>query len=69
MLGPRAFLPCRWLTRASLLTPTTLFCPQLQNIGIQNANITFTNVTMESEKYICVRETSPNNQLVRVGSG
>ncbi|KFM22783.1 Clathrin heavy chain 1 [Auxenochlorella protothecoides] len=36
----------------------------LQNLGIQNANITFTNVTLESEKYICVRETSPTNQLV-----
>lgn len=29
-------------------------------------HITFTNTTMESEKYICVRETGGNNQLLVV---
>ncbi|KAL2927367.1 Clathrin heavy chain 2 [Bienertia sinuspersici] len=28
--------------------------------------ITFNNVTMESEKFICVRETSPQNSVVIV---
>ena len=35
-------------------------------MGVQNSSITFTNVTMESDKFICVRETSPQNQLVIV---
>ena len=29
---------------------------QLQNIGINAANIGFSTLTMESDKYICVRE-------------
>lgn len=33
---------------------------------MQNSSITFTNVTMESDQYICVRETTPQNQLVIV---
>lgn len=39
---------------------------QLPSIGINQQFITFTNVTMESEKYICVRETSPQNSVVIV---
>lgn len=35
-------------------------------MGVQSQHITFTNTTMESEKYICVRETSGNNQLLVV---
>ena len=31
--------------------------PQLPTLGIDPAFITFTNVTMESDKFICVRET------------
>ncbi|KAJ0102219.1 hypothetical protein Patl1_06637 [Pistacia atlantica] len=38
----------------------------LPSIGINPQHITFTNVTMESDKYICVRETSPQNSVVIV---
>jgi hypothetical protein len=41
----------------------TLF-PQLTSLGIAPQFVTFTHVTMESEKYICVRETSPQNSVV-----
>lgn len=30
--------------------------PQLQNLGINPANIGFSTLTMESDKFICVRE-------------
>ncbi|KAA3464225.1 Clathrin heavy chain 1 [Gossypium australe] len=36
----------------------------LPSIGISPQFITFTNVTMESDKYICVRETAPQNSVV-----
>ncbi|GKC49669.1 clathrin heavy chain 1 [Tanacetum coccineum] len=36
----------------------------LPSLGINPQFITFTNVTMESNKYICVRETSPQNSVV-----
>ncbi|KAL6523589.1 Clathrin heavy chain 2 [Orobanche gracilis] len=36
----------------------------LTSIGINLQFITFTNVTMESEKYICVREPAPQNSVV-----
>ncbi|XP_047149624.1 clathrin heavy chain 2-like [Vigna umbellata] len=36
----------------------------LPSIGINTQFITFTHVTMESDKYICVRETSPQNSVV-----
>ncbi|KAH0943920.1 hypothetical protein HID58_003557 [Brassica napus] len=36
----------------------------LPSIGINQQFITFTNVTMESDKYICVRETAPQNSVV-----
>ncbi|THG11860.1 hypothetical protein TEA_000415 [Camellia sinensis var. sinensis] len=38
----------------------------LPSIGINPQFITFTHVTMESDKYICVRETSPQNSVVIV---
>ncbi|XP_065046361.1 clathrin heavy chain 1 isoform X1 [Musa acuminata AAA Group] len=38
----------------------------LPSIGINSQFITFTHVTMESDKYICVRETSPQNSVVIV---
>ncbi|GAU36984.1 hypothetical protein TSUD_150200 [Trifolium subterraneum] len=38
----------------------------LPTIGISSQFITFTHVTMESDKYICVRETSPQNSVVIV---
>ena len=31
-------------------------CQQLQNVGINAANIGFSTLTMESDKFICVRE-------------
>ncbi len=37
---------------------------QLPNVGIGQQFITFTNVTMESDKYICVRETGATNSVV-----
>ena len=37
---------------------------QLPSIGINSQFITFTHVTMESDKYICVRETAPQNSVV-----
>lgn len=37
---------------------------QLPSVGINQQFITFTHVTMESDKYICVRETSPQNSVV-----
>jgi hypothetical protein len=41
-----------------------LWCSQLPSLGINPQFITFTHVTMESDKYICVRETSPQNSVV-----
>ncbi|KAJ8443923.1 hypothetical protein Cgig2_032747 [Carnegiea gigantea] len=38
----------------------------LPSIGINQQFITFNNVTMESEKYLCVRETAPQNNVVIV---
>ncbi|CAA7057232.1 unnamed protein product [Microthlaspi erraticum] len=38
----------------------------LPSVGINQQHITFTHVTMESDKYICVRETSPQNSVVIV---
>ncbi|EPS71155.1 hypothetical protein M569_03602, partial [Genlisea aurea] len=38
----------------------------LTSVGINPQFITFTHVTMESDKYICVRETSPQNSVVIV---
>ncbi|KAF8394896.1 hypothetical protein HHK36_018834 [Tetracentron sinense] len=36
----------------------------LASVGINPQFITFTHVTMESDKYICVRETAPQNSVV-----
>ncbi|XP_077229616.1 clathrin heavy chain 1-like isoform X3 [Tasmannia lanceolata] len=38
----------------------------LTSLGINPQFFTFTHVTMESEKYICVRETSPQNSIIIV---
>jgi clathrin heavy chain len=38
----------------------------LTSLGINQQFITFTHVTMESDKFICVRETSPQNSVVIV---
>ncbi|GMN23677.1 hypothetical protein TIFTF001_000226 [Ficus carica] len=38
----------------------------LPSIGITTQFITFTHVTMESDKFICVRETAPQNSIVIV---
>ncbi|KAK1613065.1 hypothetical protein QYE76_036738 [Lolium multiflorum] len=37
---------------------------KLTSLGIAPQFVTFTNVTMESDRYICVRETSPQNSVV-----
>ncbi len=39
---------------------------QLPNLGINQQFISFTNVTMESDKFICVRETGAQNSVVIV---
>ena len=39
---------------------------QLTSSGINPQNISFTNLTMESEKFICVRETGAANSVVIV---
>lgn len=39
---------------------------QLPSLGIAQQAISFTTVTMESERFICVRETSPSNSVVIV---
>ena len=39
-------------------------CLQLPNLGIDPKCITFVNVTMESDKFVCVRETGANNSVV-----
>ncbi|CAI6011217.1 unnamed protein product [Closterium sp. NIES-65] len=36
----------------------------LTNLGVNQQFISFTHVTMESDKYICVRETAPSNSVV-----
>ncbi|CAN6483932.1 unnamed protein product [Victoria cruziana] len=36
----------------------------LTSLGINPQFITFTHVTMESDRYICVRETSPQNSVI-----
>lgn len=42
------------------------YASQLPNLGVSPQFITFTNVTMESDKFICVRETAPSNSVVIV---
>lgn len=38
----------------------------LTTLGVNQQFITFTHVTMESEKFICIRETAPSNSVVIV---
>lgn len=40
----------------SLTCISFCFVPQLQNLGINPANIGFSTLTMESDKFICIRE-------------
>ena len=39
---------------------------QLTNIGINSANIGFSNITMESDKFICIREKNGDQSQVSV---
>ena len=39
---------------------------QLTTLGVNQQFISFTHVTMESDKFICVRETAPSNSVVIV---
>jgi len=41
-------------------------CVQLSEAGVSPQNVTFTNVTMESEKSICVREVGASNSVIVV---
>ncbi|GJW16757.1 clathrin heavy chain 1-like protein [Tanacetum coccineum] len=38
--------------------------PELSSVGVNPQFVMFTNVTMESDKFICVRETSPQKNVV-----
>jgi clathrin heavy chain len=49
---------CKCLTSVTLV--------QLSSIGVTPEFISFKNVTMESEKYICIRETGAQNTVVIV---
>ena len=53
------------LTHLTYLTHWPPF-QQLPSLGINQQFITFNNVTMESEKFICVRETTGSNSVVIV---
>ena len=54
----------RWpYTVPSSTTPPTV-CLQLPSLGVDPKCITFVNVTMESDKFVCVRETGANNSVV-----
>ncbi|KAE8039296.1 hypothetical protein FH972_011723 [Carpinus fangiana] len=53
--------PSQTAANAPISARETLTLPGL---GINPQFITFTHVTMESDKYICVRETSPQNSVV-----
>lgn len=44
----------------------SLACLQLPSIGVAQEFISFRNTTMESDKYICIRETGAQNQVVIV---
>ncbi|QCE00917.1 clathrin heavy chain [Vigna unguiculata] len=46
------------------LSPFRYSDPTLGIVGINQQFMTFTHVTMESDKYICVRETAPQNSVV-----
>uniref|UniRef100_A0A0D9XN70 Clathrin heavy chain linker core motif domain-containing protein n=1 Tax=Leersia perrieri TaxID=77586 RepID=A0A0D9XN70_9ORYZ len=70
---PAAFLACSAAGRISppSVTMAAANAPiamrealTLTSLGIAPQFVTFTHVTMESEKYICVRETSPQNSVV-----
>lgn len=70
MLGISHFLVLIRLNGSCFLMFFSFICfgsldgSQLPSIGINPQFITFTHVTMESDKYICVRETSPANSVV-----
>jgi hypothetical protein len=61
-------ISCVLLLRARLtrLCPPPLPPTQLTSSGINPQCISFTNLTMESEKFICVRETGAANSVVIV---
>lgn len=56
------FLRLNTGTGPAPLTP----CSQLPSIGVAQEFISFKNTTMESEKYVCIRETGATNQVVIV---
>ena len=50
--------------RVYSLISSVRLCLQLPNLGVDPKCITFVNVTMESDKFVCVRETGANNSVV-----
>lgn len=66
--GHTCAAPLRPGRRGLLTDPSPLDCLQLPNLGVNQASITFNNVTCESDKFCCVRETGDANQLVRRGA-
>lgn len=54
-----------WISRHFLFTLAKCFLFQLQSLGINAASIGFTSLTMESDRFICVREkVGETNQVV-----
>ena len=51
-----------WCDRARVLFSRE----QLKTCGVNPQCISFTNTTMESDKYVCVRETGTTNNVVIV---
>lgn len=57
--------PC--LPSCALIPPSShRLAIQLPSIGVAQEFISFKNVTMESDKYICIRETGAQNTVVIV---
>ena len=54
------------LDREFMLLCAALSILQLTTLGVNQQFISFTHVTMESDKFICVRETAPSNSVVIV---
>ncbi|WVY92000.1 hypothetical protein V8G54_037514 [Vigna mungo] len=51
------------------VSPGSLRCIRSQSLGSVGINqqfMAFTHVTMESDKYICIRETAPQNSVVNI---
>lgn len=56
LIFPVTFTKTLWLYQGNNLMLNLFFLFQLQNLGINPANIGFSTLTMESDKFICIRE-------------